>query len=294
MKDDLRRWTEYHEAYGHDYLLVNDAIWTVYQRMIVPDGPACRDFTVSSCQQRTLLSHFKKAALLRYTDGCQAECDNPPWYAVTCDRFLDLADCSANTRSKIRRGLKKCEVAMVDAEYIARHGYDVFMAAYAKYTGVALPTVSNAEWAQRALISKNFPDLRHYWAALIDGRLVAYSANTIYGTTEASYSEVKLHPDFLKAYPSYALFFKMNEYYLRDQAFQYVNDGFRSIKHETNIQDFLMEKFGFRRMPTNLYVRYRPWVKAALMLPGFAKRWLGSRVSRYAALCALDDARVHS
>ena len=286
------RLAEHHRATGNGFMRAGGAIWSVYQRMIVPEGPVCRDYTISPIQQQTLLSHFRKALLVRYTDGFHAPAeDSPPWYAVTCSRFLDLGDYTSHFRSMIRRGLKNCVVSKVDAEYVAAHGYDVYMAAYAQYKGATVPSISRDEWKRRMLINTDYPDLRNYWAVLVDKQLAAYSENIIFDTTEAAYSTVKCHPAFLKAYPSYALFFKMNEYYLRERSFAYVSDGFRSIRHNTNVQDFLIQKFGFQRTATNLYVRYRPWVSAAMSIPRFAKRWLGTLVPQYASLCALDEAR---
>jgi hypothetical protein len=69
------------------------------------------------------------------------------------------------------------------------------------------------------------------------------------------------------------------------------HDAWRSISHDTNIQNLLVDYFGFRRVPTNLHVRYRPWVAAALRLPRFAKRLVGRYAPHYAALCKLDEAR---
>lgn len=88
--------------------------------------------------------------------------------------------------------------------------------------------------------------------------MIAFAQNIIYEKTEADYTLIKLHPAYLKYYPAYALIYKMNEYYLAQQGFQYVNDGFRSILHETGIQDFLIKKFGFEKAPTGLHVYYRP------------------------------------
>jgi len=50
----------------------------------------------------------------------------------------------------------------------------------------------------------------------------------------------------------------MNEYYLAQKRFQYVNDGLRAISHETGIQDFLIKKFDFEKARTGLHVHYRP------------------------------------
>ena len=38
---------------------------------------------------------------------------------------------------------------------------------------------------------------------------------------------------------------------------QYVNDGFRAISHETEIQDFLVKEFGFEKACTGLQVHFR-------------------------------------
>ena len=57
------------------------------------------------------------------------------------------------------------------------------------------------------LADKTFPDLREYWAVSIGRDLVGFAANAVYGTIEANYSMIKLHPSSLKAYSSYACTF---------------------------------------------------------------------------------------
>jgi len=49
----------------------------------------------------------------------------------------------------------------------------------------------------------------------------------------------------------------MNRYYLNEKNFLYVSDGARSISHQTNIQDFLIEKFKFRKAYCKLNVIYK-------------------------------------
>jgi hypothetical protein len=71
------------------------------------------------------------------------------------------------------------------------------------------------------------------------------------------YSAVTFHPAYFKKNISYALFHHMNRYYLSDQRFAYVNDGFRSILHETQVQEFLVHNFNFEKAYTPLDVAYR-------------------------------------
>ena len=72
-----------------------------------------------------------------------------------------------------------------------------------------------------------------------------------------NYSVIKLHPDYLKGYPSYALIYEMNRYYLNEKNVLYVHDGARSLGHETNIHDWLIKKFRFRKAYAKLHVIYR-------------------------------------
>jgi len=89
-----------------------------------------------------------------------------------------------------------------------------------------------------------------------DNKMVAYS-NNIVRNDQVDYATIKFHPDYLRFYSSNALFFEMNRYYLNDCNKLYVNDGTRSIYHETNIQDYLIQKFNFRKAYCKLNVIYR-------------------------------------
>jgi hypothetical protein len=291
----LERLAEYHRAFGIDCVTLGGALWVDEGRAIIPKGPACQDFSLAADQEATLLTHFRKAVLITYTDGFhEAHDDACPWYAVTCRRFMDLGEYNSHFRSMIRRGLKNCSVRKVDAEYLADHAFGTYRAAYARYRDRGPPDITETAWSNRMRLNADFPDLREYWAVFVQDQLAGYSANWIFGKAEAAYSQIKIDPQFLGAYPSYALFFMMNQYYLQEQSFQYVNDGYKNIGHETGIQDFLIQKFGFQRTPTNLYARYRPWIAASLAVPRFVRRMLCKLSGHYASLCAMEEARVCS
>jgi hypothetical protein len=67
-----------------------------------------------------------------------------------------------------------------------------------------------------------------------------------------------MDPEFLRFRPSYALIYRMNEYYLGTLGFKRVISGARSISHETKIQDFRIHECGFEKAYTSLNVYYRP------------------------------------
>ena len=58
----------------------------------------------------------------------------------------------------------------------------------------------------------------------------------------------------------------MNEYYLSEKKIRYVNDGSRSISHETNIQSFLVDKFKFRKAYCKLHLEYSILIKSFLII----------------------------
>ena len=51
------------------------------------------------------------------------------------------------------------------------------------------------------------------------------------------------------------------EYYLNEMQRRYVSDGQRSILHKTNVQDYLIDHFGYRKAYCRLHLRYRKRLK---------------------------------
>jgi hypothetical protein len=56
----------------------------------------------------------------------------------------------------------------------------------------------------------------------------------------------------------------MNNYYLAEQKLRYVTDGTKSISHQTNIQEFLINKFKFRKAYCYLHIKYQPFFGLAV------------------------------
>ena len=67
-------------------------------------------------------------------------------------------------------------------------------------------------------------------------------------------------------YPSYGLVYKMCEYYLNQESVLYVSDGGRSLTQHSNVQNFLIDKFRFRKAYTKLNVAFRWYLIIPLIL----------------------------
>jgi hypothetical protein len=224
--------------------------WYFYQGALFPSEEPHINIILSQKEGEELLEK-SKAFFLRYTNEWDRK-ESEFWY-VTKDKFDGLTELSGNTRSKVRRGLKNCKVLRVSQEEITKEGYDIYLSAMKSYT-TNLKPISKKEYQKNKVNSDNYD----IWAVYEKetGRMIAYSSNKIINNS-CNYTEIKFHPAYMKLYPSYALFYEMNRYYLDEVGMQYIHDGARSISHETNIHNFLIDKFKFRKVYCKLNVIYR-------------------------------------
>ena len=290
MFRNLERYIEFFYKSGIKTKVVNNILWREYQRMAVPIGPVKFNYRISKEEAKFLLSEFPKAIMVRLTYDFDIP-KNTGWYAVICDKLIDLSELPSNNRSQIRRGLRNCTVEKVDANFISKYGYDVYVAAFKRYKGVN--PIDEKNFIRNILITKEFVDIVHYWGVFEKdaGRLIAYAQNYIYDKIEVNYSTIKFHPDYLKHYSSYALIFSMNRYYLNEQQFEYTNDGFRSILHQTNVQDYLTQKFNFRRANAKLKIIYRSYLPIFLSISHPFKNILGKLHPKIKALYEIEEIR---
>ncbi|MBN1879721.1 hypothetical protein JW823_06390 [bacterium] len=256
MMDYVNQYVDMLEKKKRSFLVLDEQIFARRGRWIVPVGPISQRFRLTRADCRWLLKKLG-GLWVQWTDGFDASPHDSRWHAIVCDHYTEVDDVdSANARKNIRKGLRHCEVRRIEACDIANEGYDVFIAAIQTYERYPeLP--SRDEFEQRVMTDEPFPELRHQWGVFHDGKMIAFAQNLVYDRTEVNYALGKLHPEYLKCYPGYALFQTMNEFYLKDNGFQYINAGFKAISHETDIQDFLIRLFGFYRKPMGLHIHYR-------------------------------------
>ena len=209
-----------------------------------------------------LLSIKKNVLFVRW----ESEFDCPTqtsWWHVINDNpaSAHISEYSSNTRSKIRRGNKKFYCHTVDREFIISNGYSVYKKACESYD-TDEPCLSRKEF-NRSVYSLH-PNTE-FWGvfAIKNGSLVAFSENYI--EDHACFiNTIWCDPLAMREYCSYSLFFSMNEYYLLQKNFSYVSDGARSLSHATNIHEFLISKFGFRKAYSKLNVIYHPLLAVIL------------------------------
>lgn len=236
----------------------NSLQWFSYHGALLPNTPPHHNITLSLQEQKQLLKK-SGAYFLRWTSDFDTPTESSFWYIIK-DSAPSLEELSANTRSKIRRGLKNCSITLVDKKVIIQEGYEVYIKAFNRYKTFQQP-LTQSEF-QKNLLSLN--TMWEFWSVRNQhGVLIAYSQNYLQNTT-CNYSTIKFDPDFLSLYPAYALFFTMNDHYLNIRKMRYIHDGARSIVHHSNIHNFLCNTFKFRKAYCRLHLSYR-WDIALLV-----------------------------
>ncbi len=231
--------------------------WRKYNGSLIPLTPPHIEVDVTGIEKKI---QEEDAYFARWTSNFDQKDISELWYVI-CDNKLELTDYSRNTRSKIRRGLKQCEVKMITKDILQENGYDCYSSAFSKYNTHLSPKIITQFQEE----INSFDDSWDFWGIYHEDILIGYSQNKIIDDY-CDYSTIKFHPDYLRCYPSYSLFFTMNQYYLNEKNFKYINDGARSISHETNIQTFLIDKFRFRKAYCKLNIIYSTKVRLLLSL----------------------------
>ncbi|MBE50186.1 MAG: hypothetical protein CMP51_00575 [Flavobacteriales bacterium] len=226
--------------------------WRKYNGALIPLTPPHIDVDTDGIAEEI---SKENAYFARWTSDFDSEKEGEFWYVI-CDEELQMSDYSRNTRNQIRRGLKNCEVRIIDKEIVLKDGFDSYNQAFIRYN-THLEAKSHKEFIQELeSLGKEW----EFWGIYHKAKMIGYCQNKVL-EDYCDYSTIKFHPDYLKLYPSYALFYTMNQYYLNEHKFKYVNDGARSLSHETNIQSFLIQKFRFRRAYCRMHIIYNKKIR---------------------------------
>jgi hypothetical protein len=182
---------------------------------------------------------------------------------------------------------------MLSPDWLAEHGYECYRAAFESYRG-AKPD-DREEYQQTLLSCIGGPF--EYWGAFADGELVGYTKCVV----EENYVAIvfgKFDPNFRHLYATYALFDSMLSHYVTERGMA-VNVGYRSVLHDSNIQDFCRNKFGFRNLFCRLNIGYQTWLAGMVSsIYPFRRFVYGmppvSKMRRLQALMVLEECRRRS
>lgn len=254
-----------HMAKSYPVVWIDGVPWRTSRRMLEPLAAPHTMKPVDRAKVRRAMRETG-ALLARWNDAW----DTTPgewWWICADDPNYDVEKFpSSRGRRGVRVGLRRCEVRPVELAWLAEHGYETYLAAFARYSSWVKPNSREAfaagmmeynEWGCEG------------WACFVDGALAAW-ANCIVVGDAVYLSTVKSDPKYLNARPNNVMCYVLTREYLGPRHMAYVTDGLRVLLHETAFQDFL-EEMGYRRIYCPLRVELSPL--AALAVGSGLARW---------------------
>jgi len=236
--------------------------WFKHHGVLMPSSPPHVEIKLNHEEKRFLIKETN-ARFIRWTNHFDIKETNF-WYVLK-DSLKGFKELSPNTRSKIRRGQKRCIVHPIEFKDLIQRGYSTYINAFKRYNTFNKP-MKKAEFGRHINYLENYGQYE-IWGVMDKQslKLIGFSENQIMNKT-CFYQTIHLDPSYMKNYSSYTLFYEMNRHYLKERGFDYVHDGSRNLSHETNIHDFLINKFRFRKAYCKLHIAYRTDVKILVKL----------------------------
>lgn len=240
---------------GYIYKSSHGLVWRENQRGLLPLSPGLVQGGLQLDKAKDLLNS-SNAFFIRW-DSDFDTVHSGAWWHVIKDKFEPLEELSKKVRYMLRKGTDRYLVKKIEKREVLELGYSVYVSAYSRYN-THEPMFNKDEFLSAI---ESLPRVTEFFGVFDreSGELVAFSENYIENEV-CFYVTMWCTPESMKKFSSYVLFHEMEKHYLYTLNFKYVSDGTRSINHDTNIHNFLISKFNFRKAYSRLNVCYQPWL----------------------------------
>ncbi|MGH7788200.1 MAG: hypothetical protein ACRERC_15115 [Candidatus Binatia bacterium] len=262
-------------ATGHRVLHGAGAHWYDASRGCFQSMPSHRLLQPAPDEIRALMRH-RPCVALRFS----APLDGPGKlsYQIVCDtRDYGLESLGANSRSKVRRGLKRCEVGPVSFATIAAQGHAADRDTLARQgRGVRL---AGPAWDRYWAAAATTPGMEG-WGAFVGGELAAFLVTvTLDDCVELLLARSR--SDQLDAYPNNALVFTVTQEMLARRGLREATFGLESLEPVGPLDQFKYG-MGYRAAPLRQRVLFHPAAGVLLRaapLRALLARWAAVRGS---------------
>lgn len=209
----------------------------------------------SSKKQTYVLENGGGTAILaRWTTDWDCGYETNWWYVIK-DTPFDINELKSKRRYEINKGKKNFIVKRINPTDYQNEMVEVTKSAYSSWPEKYRPIVDENQFKQGLSSWKN--NIVYGGFDNEDNRLCAYSYLTEY-SEHLEFSVLRACPESEKKGINAAMVAAIVEDY-NDRLGKnfYINDGARSIRHETAFQDYLEKYFGFRKAYCKLNIMYR-------------------------------------
>lgn len=206
-------------------------------------------------------------------------------YQMACDaKPYDLSRLSGNTRSKVRRGLKRCTIERVGHEQVLRDGWQAHVDTLVRQgRGASVRAAARQRW-EGYWQAVGFTPGAEVWAAMAGSVMAAFLV-AIEIEDRVEFLLARSRDDHLDQYPNNALIYHVAAEMLARAEVLEVTFGLEALEEVGPLDEFKLT-MGFRRRPLRQRVVLRRPLAALLRIPGMRPLLL-----RFSTAAARRDAR---
>ena len=183
------------------------------------------------------------------------------WQMVATGTDYSLDNFSGNTRSKIRRGIKKNEIRRITGKELKTAGEQAFLDTVSRQ-GRA-DRYGLERWHRLLDAADNEPAIE-IWSAWYEDKMAAYLLIMPFEDS-CEFYEARSRNDTLKHYPNNALLYTVTEDVLVKRKTPQITFGIEGLEDLDSLDAFKLA-MGYYQTPIRQHVRFRPALSAALAI----------------------------
>ncbi len=254
---DSATYAAFLRAIGHRVVQTRSAYWYDANKVFFLSAPAHRVYAPGDDELRTVLRRFP---CLGVRFAAPLESTGKLSYQIVCDnQRYGLEALSANVRSKVRRGLKRCEVAAVPLPKIADAGRRAHQDTLARQGRDGV--LDGSRWDRFWLAAASTPGFEG-WGAWIGDALAAFLVSVTFDDS-VEFLLARSCTDDLGAYPNNALIFHVTEEMLVRRRVREITFGLESLEPVGPLDQFKFS-MGFRPRPLRQRIVFHPLLRVVL------------------------------
>ncbi|MCQ2190368.1 MAG: hypothetical protein MJY63_01830 [Paludibacteraceae bacterium] len=237
--------------------------WIYYNHAVMPTTAPHEEPNINPIKDGsiwTLSKNGKKPLFARFTSNFDCGVDTGYWYVVKNPPFV-FEDLDKKYQKNVLRALARCDVRRIDAVAEFESIYEVYEAAVNNYQNIDNKT-SKERFHRGVQI-----DGLEYWGAYDKqtGKLAGWMSCQNNGDWTETIS-AKYHPELQSLRPSDAIHYAILNHYLNDLGQRYISSGTRNLNHKTNVQDYKIKNWHFRKAFCKLHLVYRKDINIIIKL----------------------------
>jgi hypothetical protein len=197
------------------------------------------------------LSEFRKSKSWFYRRIKKWDTSESSFYYVIQDQVMTMESMKSKIRTKLRKSLSNVEFSPSNLEDILFEGFHLYE---------QMPTFGDSsatpEKFRDYLTSRVGRIDYHVGRRSLDRKIVCF-AGVVVSKESVDLSFFRYDREE-RISPVYGMLYYLNNYYIAERGFKYINDGFKSYLHGANFQKKLIKEFNYRKcfVEIEIYSKY--------------------------------------